>query len=50
MQFGRIVFVLAYNASLPGPSAPILGHTAGEVIVDVHSRMQARAAIALGSV
>lgn len=43
MLFSRIVFVLAYNPTLWGPVAPMLGHSAGEVVADVHARIEATA-------
>lgn len=44
----RIVFILAFNASLPGPTAPLDAYSASDVITDVHARIEASAIPATG--
>lgn len=48
MNIGRIVFIRAYNPAFPGPTAPVAGYSAGDVIDAVWQRAEATAIAANG--
>ncbi len=48
MNIGRIVFILAFNPALLGPSAPLGAYTASDVIAAVHLRAETTAIAANG--
>lgn len=48
MIISRIVFILAFNPSLTGPTAPLDAYSASDVIADVHARIEASAIPATG--
>jgi hypothetical protein len=48
MHIGRIVFILAFNPGLVGPSAPFDAYTASDAIAAVHLRAEATAIAANG--